>query len=225
MGINVGWQAVNSGLPSFDVTGPCTVTSGGRVVGRVGDGERVLFSDPLATPGANAYSDGGQTVTVARAVGKRWGALFTDDQGRGVTGLIYENDGDKISWKSDVSQFNARVARWPIEPQPRAGNGTLFLSDPSREADVWRIAQRSSHVILAPAATVPGVGLRTVVVGNVARSRIGTAGQLRFEIAWTEFEPATSMAPVVTWGEYVAASDGWTDESYIDLCRRIGGMP
>ena len=225
MGINISWQAVHTGLPSFDVSGPCTVTSGGRVVGRAGEGERVLFSDTLATPGANAYFDGAQTTTVARAVGPRWGALFTDDQGRGIPGLIYENDGDKISWKSDVSQFNARVARWPIEPAPRAGSGTLFLSDPSREVDMWGIAQRGSHVILAPAASVPGVGLRTVVVGNVARSRIGAAGQLRFEIAWTEFEPATSVAPVVTWGEYVAVSDGWTNESYIDLCRRIGGMP
>lgn len=223
----IGWTATHTGLPSFDVTGPCTVTSGGRVVARVGD-ERKLFSDAGAAPGPNVYSDGETSVTVDRVVGAPWNAIFTDSNGRGVLGLIYENNNDPVNWKSEVSQFSLTVARWPIKKAPQAGTGVLFLSDPSREDDVWRICKRGSRAFLGPAQPVPGVPMRSIVINDVGRTRIGAAGELRFEIAWSEFAAATApsgLAPVVTWGEYAAASSGWTGESYVDLCRRVGGMP
>lgn len=224
MGITAGWTAAHTGLPSFDVTGPCTVTSGGRVVSVVGD-ERRLFSDAGAAPGPNVYRDGETSVTVDRVVGVAWDAIFTDSRGRGIPGLIYENNNDPVSWKPNVDQFNRRIARWDLEIPPETGAGNLFLTDPSLEADVWRICKLGVHMFLGPAQPVPGVPMRSIVISDVGRSRIGVAGEIRFEIAWSEFIPASYSAPVVTWGEYAAHSDGWTHESYLDLCRRIGGMP
>ena len=149
MGITAGWTAAHTGLPSFDVTGPCTVTSGGRVVSVVGD-ERRLFSDAGAAPGPNVYRDGETSVTVDRVVGVAWDAIFTDSRGRGIPGLIYENNNDPVSWKPNVDQFNRRIARWDLEIPPETGAGNLFLTDPSLEADVWRICKLGVHMFLGP---------------------------------------------------------------------------
>jgi len=220
-----GWTATHTGLPSLRIVGPRTVYSGSRVVDVVGD-ETAIVSDPLAAPGVNEYTDGETTITVSRTVGIPWHAIFTNSAGRGVEGLLYVNNSDPVGYSPDVTQFNRRVARWSIEPPPRTGTGVLVLTDPSLEDDVWATCRAREHVVIAPAKETPGVPLRSVIITGISRSRISASGVLQFELSWSEFEPASSAAPVVTWGEYAAASDGvFTDESYEEICQRVAGMP
>ena len=220
-----GWTAAHTGLPSLRVTGPCVVRAGDRVVAVVGD-ETVIVSDPLAVPGVNSYTDGETTVVVTRRVGIPWHAIFTNASGRGVEGLLYVNNSDPVGYSPSVTQFNRRVARWSIEPPPRTGTGVLVLTDPSLEDAVWETCRAREHVVIAPAKETPGVPLRSVIITGISRSRISASGVLQFEISWSEFEPSSSAAPVVTWGEYAAASDGkFTDESYEEICQRVAGMP
>jgi len=220
-----GWTAAHTGLPSLSVTGPCTVKCGDRTVAVVGD-ETVLVSDPLASPGVNRYSDGETTIEVTRTVGIPWHTIFTDSSGRGVDGLLYVNNSDPVDYSPQVSQFNRRVARWPIESPPATGKGVLVLTNPSQEDAVWRVCKARERVVIAPAKATPGVPMRSVIITGVSRSRISASGTLQFEVAWSEFEAAEDAAPVVTWGEYAAASDGvFTGESYLQICQRIAGMP
>ena len=226
-----GWIASHTGLPSFRVVNDGTTVvrleRDGVSLKRILAGETVIVSDAGAVPGlAHTYTVGDQTLVLTREAGASWDAVFTDHRGRGLPGLIYENNEDPVNWKSDVNQFNRRIARWPLESPPDSGTGMLVLIDPALEAEVWRVCKQRAPVMIGPARPVPGGPMRTVIITDVGRTRIGADGELRFEVAWSEHEATNGgLAPVVTWAEYAAASDGWTHESYEDLCQRIGGMP
>ncbi|RTE47728.1 hypothetical protein [Actinobaculum sp. 352] len=222
-----GWTGEHTGLPSLRVVGPCTVTTAGRTVVTVPAGQTRHVSDPLAVPGANTYTDGATVTVIDRQTGRPWEAILTDATGRGLHGLILANNQDPISWASEVVQTGRHVARWPLTRPPATGTSVIVLTDPTAEPELIRICQTHTPVIIGPAVPTVGVPIRHVVITSITRSRLGPAGTIQVEIAWTQIDPSSkqSAAPVVTWGEYAAATDGWTTESYEDLCRRIGGMP
>jgi hypothetical protein len=223
----VGWVASHTGLPSIYSSDPVRVSVGGRVLA---DGTApVLLSDALAEPGvATEYRVGSELITLVRAAGGLGQAFLTNARGRGIPGLIYANNGDKLAWSSSVSRFNDRVERWSLSDPLVSGVGQVVLTDPAREADVWRVLRSHAPIIIAPDQSTPGVSLRCVTVDSVSRSRIGRRGELLFDVSWTESRSAVSRSgacPVVTWGEYQALGEGWQDYSMLDLCRIVAGMP
>jgi hypothetical protein len=223
----VGWLASHTGLPSVYSADPVRVTCGSRVLAD-GSGP-VLVSDALAEPGAaTTYTVGDETITLTRATGRMGQAILTNSRGRGIPGLIYANNGDKVAWSSSISRFNDRVERWSMTDPLVSGVGQVVLTDPAREADVWRVLRSHAPIIIAPDQSTPGVSLRCVTVDSVSRSRISRRGVLSFDVSWTESRSAVSRsgaAPVVSWGEWEALGEGWQDRTMLDLCRLIAGMP
>ena len=221
------WTASHTGLPSFRVVTDATVsvTAGERVVTRLDAGDH-MFSDAFAEPGVSTpYRIGGSTYPVARTSGLPVDAVFTDVQGRGVAGLLYQANADPIDFRPNVVQFNRAVTRWPVEVPPVSGRGVLIMTDPSREPDVWRVCQARSKAILSPSHTSPDDPLRTIVVTGVRRSRLKKAGWLEFEVSWTETDAPATVAPVVTWGEWAGLGTGWRSKSLVQVARDLAGMP
>ena len=229
-GILAGWTAKQTGLPSLIVTGPRTVYSGSRVVDVVGD-ETVIVSDPLAAPGENEYTDGETTITVSR---RDDGHVVTDAFGRRVVHTaVIGNDQD--SYDSGVVTFgNSNAVRWPIR-RPKI-TGTLEVRTEGESTERLReLAQaRSSLVVIHSQrdCQIPGCDIspvRHVLALGASSQRDGvvTSARRTWSIPWREQgDNAAKPAPVVTWGEYAAASDGkFTDESYEEICQRVGGMP
>lgn len=225
-----GWTATHTGLPSLRVTGPCVVRAGDRVVAVVGD-ETVIVSDPLAVPGVNSYTEGTTTIQVSR---RDDGHVVTDAFGRRVVHTaVLGNDQD--SYDSGIVTFgNSNAVRWPIR-RPKI-TGTLEVRTEGESTERLReLAQaRSSMVIIhSPRdCQIPGCDIspvRHVLALGASSQRDGvvTSARRTWSIPWREQgEDAAKPAPVVTWGEYAAASDGkFTDESYEEICQRVGGMP
>lgn len=220
------WAATHTGLPSFHVvtTELVRVTCGDRLVAVLEAGEH-LFSDPLAAPGSSTYEVGGVGYAVSRVAGAAHEAIFTDEAGRGVAGLLHVNNSDPVSYKPSLSQFNRRVVRWAIDDPPMSGTSVLVLLDAALESGVWRVLRRHARVIVSPAVVTAGVPLRRVVVTGVSRSRVSGDGVLRFEVAWSEADGPAPVAPVVTWGEWAGLGTGWQDLSPVEVAQAVAGMP
>jgi hypothetical protein len=222
------WIAAHTGLPSFYTDAPVRVMCGDRVIAR--GSAQALVSDPLAEPGVpTTYQVGDESVTLTRPLGTPGTAILTDDTGRGVSGLIYVDTGDQENYSPEVTQFNPFVTRWSTTDPAYTGSGTFTLKDPSKRGQVEALLRRHRVLIVGPAAPSPGMGLRRVIVTQVQRTRYAGGARVRFEVSWSEARLSDREAcgvPVVTWGEYAAASDGvFTGESYLQICQRIAGMP
>ena len=87
------------------------------------------------------------------------------------------------------------------------------------------VSLHSARACQIPECDIPPA--RGFIAGSARYARDGVVTQARrvWEIPWTGYSLAGRSAPVVTWGEYEAHSDGWSNESYEELCRRIAGMP
>lgn len=222
------WIAAHTGMPSFYTDSALRISCGDRVIA---DGTSpVVVSDPLAEPGVpTVYTVGDETVTLTRRAGSAGTAVLTDDGGRGLDGLIYVDTGDQENYAPDVTQFNPFVTRWSMTNPAYTGSGTFTLKDLSKRGQVDALLRRHRVVIAGPASPSPGMGLRRVIVTQVQRSRYAAGTRMRFEVSWSEARLGAREAcgvPVVTWGEYADASNGkLTGESYLQICRRIAGMP
>lgn len=212
------WVATHTGLPSIYSDTAVKVTVGDRVLAD-GSGP-VLLSDALASPGVpTEYRVGSASYTLTRALGQADEGLITDASGRGVPGLTHVWDGDPVDWKSSVSRFGTRSARWSIEDPAVTGSSMFVLHDPALEDEMWRVVKRHGVVIIAPSQPTPGVPLRCVTVDSVGRKRLTPDGLLEFTVAWTESQISSGAAPVVTWGEWQALGDA-AREKYGDMILR-----
>ena len=230
-----GWIAAHTGLPSLRVVADSAkvqVLRDGELWFTVAAGEVRLVSDaaaPLGTP--VVYTAGGETVTLTRADTGRH--MVTDIRGRNQASVrAVGNDDTEIP--SGVSFFDQgrHVARWPLARQYETGE-MIVRTDAVDTAVLRELARVKSPVfsLHSPSACeiedcdIPLV--RQVVFTKAGNKRTGRVDRAVREwvLAWRESDGLDGAAPVVTWGEYAAASSGWTGESYVDLCRRVGGMP
>lgn len=221
----IGWTALHTGLPSFMVEGPVTVTRDGAILAVLDAGVH-LFSDPMAGPGTHLYAAGGEQLSVERVGGRGGRAIVTDMTGRGVADMIYIETGDPEDFDSGVQRFDADTTRWPLKAPASEGSGTFTLLEPERRWEVQQLLRVHSPLIIGPAQPEPGMRMRRVIVNSMHDYRYALGRRVRFDVSWSEDRGVDGLlAPVITWGEYAAHSNGWTHESYEDLCRRIAGMP
>ena len=230
-----GWIATHTGLPSLRVVAESTkvqVLRDGELWFTVAAGETRLVSDaaaPLGTP--VVYAAGAEAVTLTRADTGRH--MVTDIRGRNQARVrAVGNDDTEIP--SGVSFFDQGrpVARWPLARQYETGE-MIVRTDAVDTAVLRELAHTKSPVfsLHSPSACeiedcdIPAV--RQIVLTSANNQRTGRIDRAvrEWNLQWRETDVSSGLAPVVTWGEYAAASDGWTHESYEDLCQRIGGMP
>ena len=230
-----GWIADHTGLPSLSISADDTdvqVLRGGEPWFTVKAGEARLVSDaaaPLGTP--VTYTAGADTVILTRP--DTGGHLITDAQGRNWARVrTVGNDDTEVP--SGVSFFDQgrSFAWWPLARQFDTGE-MVVRTDPADTTVLRELARVKSPVfsLHSPSACeiedcdIPLV--RQVVFTKAGNKRTGRVDRAVREwvLAWRESDGLDGAAPVVTWGEYAAASSGWTGESYVDLCRRVGGMP
>ena len=230
-----GWIAAHTGLPSLRVVADSAkvqVLRNGELWFTVQAGETRLVSDaaaPLGTP--VVYAAGGETVTLTRADTGRH--MVTDIRGRNQA-RVRAVGADDTEIPSGVSFFDQGrpFARWPLARQYETGE-MIVRTDAVDTAALTELAHAKSPVFSmhSPSACeiedcdIPLV--RQVVFTKAGNKRTGRVDRAvrEWDLSWRETDQSKGLAPVVTWAEYAAASDGWTDESYEDLCRRIGGMP
>lgn len=196
-----------------------------------------VVSDAMAVPGSTmTYRQGDSSVTLTRPTAEWWRAMISGMDGRTVPDLVWEGDGDKRDWSSGVSRFNGRVARWALDTPTRTGTATLALLDPDRHAEVWDLLQRREPLIVTPGAHADALPPRFVTIDKADSKRFGTQNFVRYTVSWTELPEDSPMlvggttgwgaAPVVTWAEWQAHGSGtWESGTYLDVCRRIAGMP
>lgn len=230
-----GWIAVHTGLPSLRVVAESAkvqVLHDGELWFTVAAGEVRLVSDaaaPLGTP--VVYTAGPETVTLTRADTGRH--LITDVNGRNQASVrAVGNDDTEIP--SGVSFFDQgrAVARWPLARQYETGEMVVRTdSEDTRTLADLAHAKSPAFSLHSPSACeiedcdIPPV--RQVVLTSANHQRTGRVDRAvrEWDLSWRETDLSSGLAPVVTWGEYAANSDGWSHESYVDLCVRIGGMP
>ena len=232
----IAWIATHTGLPSFYVpksSNSVTLTANGGILARVSAGEELMASYPLAPLGTPVvYSDGTDGVTLTRPDDGHM--LLTDKSSRHVARVGIVGD-DEVSLASGVSVFDSGLGAvsWTASRQRvtgtldyiTTGDDTLALGYLSQVKDSL-IALHSPRACKVPGCDIPLV-LTLVVRGNVKANRTSRKDvqSREWSIPWRETPSASALVPVVTWGEYEAHSDGWTNESYFQLCKRIGGMP
>ena len=231
----IGWVADHTGLPSLHVQAEesnLRVLRDGELWFTVAAGEVRLVSDaaaPLGTP--VVYAAGAEAVTLTRAdSGKH---LVTDIRGRNQASVrAVGNDDTEIP--SGVSFFDPgrSVVRWPLARQYETGE-MVVRTDLEDTAALAELAHAKSPVFSMhspsaceiPDCDIPPV--RQIVLTSARNQRTGRIDRAvrEWDLSWRETDQSKGLAPVVTWAEYAAASDGWTGESYEDICRRIAGMP
>lgn len=230
-----GWIADHTGLPSLSISADDTdvqVLRGGEPWFTVKAGEVRLVSDataPLGTP--VTYTAGADTVILTRP--DTGGHLITDAQGRNRARVrAVGNDDTEVP--SGVSFFDQgrSFARWPLARQFETGE-MVVRTDPADTTVLRELARVKSPVfsLHSPSACeiedcdIPPV--RQIVLTSARNQRTGRIDRAvrEWDLQWRETDESSGVAPVVTWGEYSAASDGWTHESYEDLCVRVAGMP
>ena len=232
-GVLSGWIATHTGMPSLRVTVPGPVYAGDRLL--INPAQLpVLVSDPLAPPGVPVvYRQGENQVTLTRP--DTGFHMVTDRDGRTAVRIALLGD-DATDQGTGVSFFepdtdHEDIPQWGRVPSP---SGTLSCrtagEDTARMLALIRartplVSLHSARACQIPDCDIPPA--RGLIAGSARYARDGVVTQARrvWEIPWTGTALAGRSAPVVTWGEYEAASDGWTDESYEELCRRIAGMP
>ena len=231
----MGWIAAHTGLPSLRVVAEdakVQVLRDGESWFTVAAGETRLVSDaaaPLGTP--VVYAAGSETVTLTRADTGRH--LITDARGRNAA-RVRAVGADDTEIPSGVSFFDQGrpFARWPLARQYETGE-MVVRTDSEDTAALAELAHAKSPVFSmhSPSACeiedcdIPAV--RQIVLTSANNQRTGRVDRAvrEWDLSWRETDQSKGLAPVVTWGEYTEASDGWTHESYEDLCVRIAGMP
>ena len=229
----IGWIAAHTGLPSLKLVDSGPVYAGDRLLinpTRL----PALISDPLAPPGVPiTYRQGEHHVTLVRPdTGVH---MVTDRDGRTGARIALLGD-DATEQGAGVAFFEPDTGHGDVPQWGRIPSGRGTLSCRTAGEDTARllslIRARTPLVSLhsARACQIPGCDIppvRGFIAGSARYARDGVVTQARrvWEIPWTEYRGETAAAPVVTWGEYEAHSQGWTEESYEDLCRRIAGMP
>ena len=229
----IGWIASHTGLPSLYITTLGAVYAGDRLL--VNPSQLpALVSDPLAPPGIpTVYRQGEHHVTLVRP--DTGFHMVTDRDGRTAVRIALLGD-DATDQGTGASFFepdtgHGDVPQWGRVPSAR---GTLSCrtsgEDTARLLGLIRARTPLVSLHSARACQVPGCDIPSVrgfIAGSARYARDGVVTQARrvWEIPWTGHVLAGRSAPVVTWGEYEAYSDGWSDESYEELCRRIAGMP
>lgn len=231
----IGWVADHTGLPSLHVQAEesnLRVLRDGELWFTVAAGEVRLVSDAAAPLGAPVtYTAGGETVTLTRAdSGKH---LVTDVNGRGQA-RVRAVGADDTEIPSGVAFFDQGrpFARWPLLRQYEAGE-MVVRTDSEDTRMLAELAHVKSPVfsLHSPAACeiedcdIPSV--RQVVLTSANHQRTGRVDRAvrEWDLSWRETDQSKGLAPVVSWAEYAEHSDGWTGESYVDMCRRVGGMP
>ena len=229
-----GWIATHTGLPSLRVTEPGPIYAGSRLLARAPD-EGAIISDPLAPLGSPVeYRQGDHAVTLMRPDDGQH--MVTDPTGRRAVRIALLGD-DATDPDTGLSLFTPDTGG-PSIPSWRCGvldtTGTLEARtaglDTATMLELVRarcpiIQLHSPRACQIPDCDIPPV--RVILAQSARHARDGVVSRARREwsIPWTEYRGETGAAPVVTWGEYEAHSQGWTEESYEDLCRRIAGMP
>ena len=230
-----GWIATHTGLPSLRVvaeTAKVQVLRDGERWFTVAAGEARLVSDaaaPLGTP--VTYTADGETVTLTRADTGRH--MVTDVNGRNQARVrAVGNDDTEIP--SGVSFFDPgrSVVRWPLARQYETGE-LVVRTDLEDTAALAELAHAKSPVLSlhSPAACeIPECDIpsaRQIVLTSARNQRTGRVDRAvrEWDLSWRETDQSKGLAPVVSWAEYAEHSDGWTGESYVDMCRRVGGMP
>lgn len=220
----LGWVATHTGLPSLRVDGPTTVHAGDRTLAVLPTGQHLL-SDALAVPGApTVYRAGSDSVTLERTAEVDPSAVVTDAAGRAMAGLRHFDNSVPVDWRSSVTRFNSRVARWSIQDPPATGVSVVLLTDHELEPEAWRLLKRHGQLIIAQPTPTPGVPMRIVTVDGVRRELFSPDGWIRFEISWTELLGVAGAAPVVTWGEWAALGHGWQALSALQVAQAVAGM-
>ena len=229
----IGWIAAHTGLPSLKLVDLGPVYAGSRLLARAPD-EGAIISDPLAPLGSPVeYRQGDHTVTLIRPDDGRH--MVTDPTGRRAVRIALLGD-DATDQGTGVSFFepdtgHGDIPQWGRVPSAR---GTLSCrtagEDTARLLSLIRARTPLVSLHSLRACQIPGCDIqpvRVILAQSARYARDGVVSRARrvWEIPWTEYRGETAAAPVVTWGEYEAHSDGWTEESYEDLCRRIAGMP
>lgn len=230
-----GWIAVHTGLPSLRVVAESAkvqVLRDGESWFTVAAGETRLVSDaaaPLGTP--VTYTAGGETVTLTRAdSGKH---LIADVNGRNQA-RVRAVGSDDTEIPSGVSFFDQgrSFARWPLARQYETGEMVVRTDsgDTAALAELARVKSPVFSLHSLSACEIPDCDIpsaRQIVLTSARNQRTGRIDRAvrEWDLSWRETDQSKGLAPVVTWGEYTDASDGWTHESYEDLCVRIAGMP
>ena len=230
-----GWIVTHTGLPSLRVvaeSAKAQVLRDGELWFTVAAGETRLVSDAAAPLGAPvAYTAGADTVILTRP--DTGGHLITDAKGRNRARVrAVGNDDTEVP--SGVSFFDQgrSFARWPLARQYETGEMVVRTDSEDTHA-LAELAHAKSPVLSlhSPAACeIPDCDIppvRQVVLTSANHQRTGRVDRAvrEWDLSWRETDQSKGLAPVVSWGEYEAASDGWTDESYVEICRRVGGMP
>ena len=230
-----GWIADHTGLPSLSISADDTdvqVLRGGEPWFTVKAGEARLVSDaaaPLGTP--VTYTAGADAVILTRP--DTGGHLITDAQGRNRARVrTVGNDDTEVP--SGVSFFDQgrSFAQWPLARQFETGE-MVVRTDPADTTVLRELARVKSPVFSLHSLSACEIEdcdiplVRQVVFTRAGNQRTGRVDRAVREwvLAWRESDGLDGAAPVVTWGEYADVSDGWTNESYAEICRRIGGMP
>ena len=229
----IGWIAEHTGLPSLYITTLGAVYAGDRLL-VAPDTVPALVSDPLAPLGTPVvYRQGATTVTLTGADPGYHMVVSSD--GRTAARIALLGD-DGTTQGSGLSLFepdsdHEDIPQWGRIPSPHgslacrtAGIHTArLLSMVKSRAPL--VSFHSPAACEIPGCDIPPV--RAFVAGESSYQRTGTVLEARrvWSIPWTGYTPAGWSAPVVTWGEYEAASAGWTQESYVEICQRIAGMP
>lgn len=232
-----GWVARHTGLPSVRPAGPGQVWAGERLltVARGAGQDVAPVSDPLAPVGVPVtYVQGREQVTLVRSapagVPLSLGTVTTVT-GRTVPGLCWVADGAPASYPTAVEVSAALSVRWPLVSPPVTGSSDLVLLEPQRLDEAVSLLRAHAPVVLLAPASASGLPpVRTVVVTGISSRRLGTGGQTRLKVTWSERPPGAPAgggcgAPVVTWGEWQALDHGWARRTYLDLCRVVAGMP
>ena len=229
----IGWIASHTGLPSLYITTLGAVYAGDRLL--VDPAQvPVMVSDPLAQLGTPVvYRQGSSTVTLTGADPGYHIVASSDGRLAARIALLGE---DATTQGSGLSLFepdsdHEDIPQWGRVPSP---SGTLAC----RTTGIYTARMLSMVKSRAPlvafhspsACEIPGCDIPPVlpfVAGDASYQRTGTKLEARrvWSIPWTGYTPAGWSAPVVTWGEYAAASPGWTQESYVEICQRVAGMP
>ena len=233
-GVLSGWIAAHTGMPSLRVTVPGPVYAGDRLL--VNPSRLpALISDPLAPPGVpTVYRQGEHQVTLVRPdtgfhmVTDRDGrtpvriALLGDDatdQGTGVSFFDPDTGGPSIpSWRYGILDSTGT-----LEARTAGADTRVMLELVRAKCPIIQL--HSPRACQIPECDIPPVRVILAQSARYARDGVVSRARREWSIPWTEYRGETGAAPVVTWGEYEAHSQGWTEDSYEDLCRRIAGMP
>ena len=230
----IGWIAAHTGLPSLKLVDLGPVYAGDRLL--VNPSRLpALVSDPLAPLGVPVeYRQGDNRVTLTRPDGGRH--MVTDPTGRHAVRIGLLGD-DATDPDTGLSLFTPdtggpSIPSWSLGVPDTTGTLEARTAgvDTRVMLDLVRAKRPIVHLHSPRACQIPDCDIppvRVILAQSARYVRDGVVSQARREwsIPWTEYRGETAASPVVTWGEYEAHSQGWTEDSYEDLCRRIAGMP